>query len=149
MANLTRFDPFRDLTAMEPWRNLEDFFSDFSLRPLADKVQTEPRIRMDVTEAQDHYAVKAEIPGMRKEDITVSIDGNQVTLSAEIRQEKEQKKDEKVVRRERFYGRQTRSFSLAHDIDESASSAHYEDGVLNLKLVKKAGTNGSRTLAIQ
>ena len=97
MANLTRFDPFRDLTAMEPWRNLEDFFSDFSLRPLADKVQTEPRIRMDVTEAQDHYAVKAEIPGMRKEDITVSIDGNQVTISAEVRQEKEEKKDEQIV----------------------------------------------------
>ncbi|MAK56800.1 MAG: heat-shock protein Hsp20 [Pusillimonas sp.] len=149
MANLTRFDPFRDLSTMEPWRNLEEFFNDFSLRPLADKVQAEPRIRMDVTEAQDHYAVKAEMPGLRKEDITVSIDGNQVSISAETKREKEDKKDEKVVRRERFYGRQMRSFSLAHDIDESASSAHYEDGVLNLKLVKKAGTNGSRTLAVQ
>ncbi|MBC7204540.1 MAG: Hsp20/alpha crystallin family protein [Pusillimonas sp.] len=149
MANLTRFDPFRDLTTTEPWRNLEEFFNDFSLRPLADKVQAEPRIRMDVAESEDHYAVKAEIPGVRKEDISVSIDGNQVTISAEMRQEKEDKKDEKVVRRERFYGRQMRSFSLAHDIDESASSARYEDGVLNLKLVKKAGTNGSRTLAIE
>jgi HSP20 family protein len=138
MANLTRFDPFRDLTLTEPWRNLEEFFNDFSLRPLADKVQAEPRIRMDVAESEDHYAVKAEIPGVRKEDISVSIDGNQVTISAETRLEKEDKK-----------GRQMRSFSLAHDIDESASSARYEDGVLNLKLVKKAGTNGSRTLAIE
>ncbi|MAO51084.1 MAG: hypothetical protein CML16_09425 [Pusillimonas sp.] len=54
-----------------------------------------------------------------------------------------------MVRRERFYGRRMRSFSLAHGIDESASLAHYQDGVLNLKRVKKAGTNGVRSLVIQ
>jgi HSP20 family protein len=102
---------------------------------------------MDVREDDKSYTVHAEIPGVKKEDIHVTIVGNQVSISAETRQEKEVKEGEKVLRSERYYGKVSRSFSVASDIDESASQAKYNDGVLELVLPKKAAT-ASRRLTI-
>lgn len=93
MSNkLTTLDPFRDISRFEPFRNLESFFNDFRLKPALQSFEAEPMIRMDVTEADDSYTVRAEIPGVRKEDIQVSIDANTVSVSAEIKHEKEEKK---------------------------------------------------------
>lgn len=149
MANkLTPISSFNDLARFEPFRNLETFFNDFRFRPCLQTFDAEPAIRMDVAESDDAYRIKAEIPGVKKDDIKVSIDGNQVSISAQVRQEKEEKKDEKVVRRERYFGEQMRSFTLAHDIDQGKASARYRDGVLELTLPKKAGGNGAKTLSI-
>lgn len=118
------------------------------MRPGMVNVQAEPRIRMDGSESDAAYTVRAEVPGVKKEDIKVSIDGNMVTISAETRHEKEEKSGEKIVRRERYYGQQSRSFSLGQDIDDAKSSARYSDGILELTLPKKAGASGVKQLTI-
>jgi len=103
-----------------------------------------PQIRIDVSEADGNYLVKADIPGVRKEDIDVRVDGNQVTISAEIKQDKEEKKDGRVLRSERRYGYASRSFMLDADVDQAHVDAKYANGVLELKLPKKAASAGKR-----
>jgi HSP20 family protein len=82
--------------------------------------------------------------GVKKEDINVEIEGNQVTLHAEVKRETEAKEGEKVLRSERYYGNVYRSFTLPHELDETASVATYKDGVLELKLVRKATVTGRK-----
>lgn len=83
--------------------------------------------------------VRADIPGVKKEDIKVNVDGNVVSISAEVKQEKEEKEGERVIRSERYRGEVSRSFSLGQDVDEGAAQAKYADGVLELTLPKKSG----------
>ena len=106
-----------------------------------------PQIKIDLSEHDDSYLVKAEIPGVKKEDIDVRIDRNQVTISAEVKQEKEEKKEGRVLRSERQYGFASRSFALASDIEDAKADAKYQNGVLELRLPKKA-TSSSRKLSI-
>ncbi|HTQ73304.1 MAG TPA: Hsp20/alpha crystallin family protein [Burkholderiales bacterium] len=141
MANITRFDPFEELARFQPLVNFDDLLKGFRVRPWVGEGDFEPRIKVDVSEADAAYSVKAEIPGVRKEDIHVAIEGNQVSIEAELKKEKEEKKGEKLVRCERYYGKQSRSFTLGHDIDAGKAEAKYADGVLELKLPKKS--NGS------
>ena len=108
-----------------------------------------PQIRIDVSEKDDAYLVKADIPGVKKEDINVRVEGNVVQIDAEVRQEKESRGNgDKLLRSERYYGSVSRTFSLGQDVDDQKAQARYADGVLNLELPKKAGA-GSRKLAIQ
>lgn len=148
MANkLTRFDPFRDVTRFEPFRGFEDFVKDFRLRPAWSEFD-EPHIKVDVSETDQSYMVTAEIPGVKKEDIKIDIDGNQVSISAETKKETEEKTGETVVRSERYYGQQYRSFTLANEIDDAKAEAKYRDGVLELTLPKKKGGSGARKLTV-
>lgn len=133
MANVTRFDPFQ-ISGFDP---LDDVFKGF-FRPVRIEGAPDVQIKMDVKEDDKGYTVHAEIPGVKKEDIHVTIDGNQVSISAEVKQEKEVKEGEKVLRSERYYGKVARSFTVANDIDDAASQAKYADGVLELALPKKA-----------
>ena len=137
MANITRFDPFGDLVRFDPFGTLDEFWRVPRARALWKGFPEEPEIKVDVTEDDKTYRVKADIPGVKKEDIHVSIDGSQVSLSAEVKSEKEEKKGETVVRSERYYGKQYRSFSLAHEVDQGKAEAKYQDGVLELTLPKK------------
>ena len=137
--NLTRLDPFAELTRFNPFG--DDFFKGFTLRPVFQGMEGEPQIRLDVSEDDKTYTIKAEIPGVNKEDIKVSVDGNQVSISAEVKKEKEEKEGKKVIRSERYYGSVSRSFSLAQDVDQASAHAKYSDGVLELTLPKKAGTS--------
>lgn len=139
MANITRFDPFSERARFDPFRDMNDFFQGFMLHPVTRDLGVELQIKLDVAEDDKAYTVKALIPGVKKEDIQVSIDGNQVSISAEVKREKEEKEGKKLVRSERYYGRQFRSFTLGHDIDEAKAEAEYSDGVLKLTLPKKAG----------
>lgn len=139
MPNITRFDPLSDLARFEPFS--DDFFRGFTLRPVLRQTEIEPQMRLDVTDDEKAYTVKAEIPGVKKEDIKVSIDGNQVSISAEIKKDKEEKKGEKVVRCERYYGSIARSFTLDQEVDQGTAQARYSDGVLELTLPKKSGTS--------
>lgn len=145
--NLTRFDPFSDITRFDPFRNIEDLFSDFPMLPFRRTVGATPRIRLDVSEDDQNYLVKADIPGVNKDDIKVAIEGNQVSVSAEIKEEKEAAESGTLCR-ERHYGQQYRSFTLPQDVDDAKAQAKYENGVLQLTLPKKAGT-GRRQLTIQ
>ena len=138
MANITRYDPFREITRFDPFRNFDDLFKGFLVRPVSREL--EPEIKMDVSEDDKAYTIRAEIPGVKKEDIKVSVDGNQVSISAEVKKEKEEKEGRKVVHSERYYGKAYRSFTLDHDVDPDAAKAKYSDGVLELTLPKKKGT---------
>lgn len=147
MANLTRYDPL-NLARIDPFGDIDELFKGFFVRPALLEGQPQMQIKMDVKEDDNAYTVHADIPGVKKEDIHVSIEGNQVSISAESKMEKEEKKGEKVIRSERYCGKVARSFSLAHDVDDGKAQAKYSDGVLELTLPKKP-TNSARTLAIQ
>jgi HSP20 family protein len=131
MANLTRLDPLNEL--------VDDLFKGFFVRPVAFEGRGEaPRMKVDVAEKNGAYTVTAELPGVRKEDIQVTIDGAQVTLSAEVKREKEVQQDERILHTERSFGKVTRSFSLPQELDEAKAEAKFRDGVLELTLPKKA-----------
>jgi HSP20 family protein len=107
------------------------------------------KMKIDVSEQDNAYEVKADIPGVKKEDINVRIDGNVVQIDAEVKREKETKGNGgKVLRSERYYGTVSRTFSLADDVDESKADAKYADGVLTLQLPKKA-TTAARKVTVQ
>src|SRR3972149_2265380 len=97
MARLTLFDPFRPVSRFEPFKAMEEFFPELRMRPWSRGMEVEPQIRMDVSEDDKAYTVIAEIPGVKKDDIQVSIDGNQVAVSAELEQQKEEKKGETLL----------------------------------------------------
>jgi len=147
MANLTRYDPF-NLARLDPFGDIDDLFKGFFVRPVLFEGQPQMQIKMDLKEDDKAYTVHADIPGVKKEEIHVSIEGNQVSISAETKIEKEEKKGEKVLRSERYVGKVARSFTLAHDVDEAGAQAKYSDGVLELTLPKKAVT-AAKKLAIQ
>ncbi len=133
MANVTRFDPFNDL--------VDDFFKGFLVRPVAyenGRGEALPRMKVDVAEKNGAYLVTAELPGVKKEDIQITIDGAQVTLAAEVRRENAAAQDERVLHTERVYGKVSRSFTLPQELDEAKAEAKFRDGVLELTLPKKA-----------
>jgi HSP20 family protein len=140
MSNLTRYDPF----SMEP---VSDMFHGL-FRPLRGMISSDDApladMKIDVTESDASYQVKAELPGVDKKDIDVKIDGNLVSINAKVERNKETKEGERVIRRERYSGAISRSFSLACDIDEASSAAQYQDGVLSLTLAKKAQSEKKR-----
>ena len=139
MNHLTTYDPFAE-------SGIDDLFRGF-FRPV--RVEKTPAsIKMDVTEQNGAYLVKAEIPGVGKEDIQVSIEGNQVTIGAEVKREKDVKDGERVLRSERYFGSVYRGFTLPVEVDEAASEAKYENGVLQLKLAKKPANTG-RKITVQ
>lgn len=127
----------------------DDPFSGMFLRPMRFDADALPdlKIKLDVAESGDAYQVAADMPGVKKEDIKVSVDGNVVRISAESKKETEEKKGDQVLRSERYYGMLERSFTLDSDIDEGKVEAKYADGVLKLKLPKKAAT-AARRIAI-
>ncbi|HEY0877068.1 MAG TPA: Hsp20/alpha crystallin family protein [Zeimonas sp.] len=138
MTRLSVYDPFADV--------FPELFRGF-LQP-ATRSGGESggalEIRLDVKEANGEYKVQAEMPGVKKDDIQVQIDGNRVSISAEVKRESEEKQGERVLRSERYYGSIGRSFQLASEIDESAASARFEDGVLTLTLPKKQAPASKR-----
>lgn len=140
MTNIARFDPFNEL---------DDLFKGFLVRPMRfdGDLPEKMSIKVDVTKTDDTYTVKAEMPGVKKEDISISMDGNLVTIAGEVKKESEEKKGQEVIRSERYYGRVSRSFTLPQEIDEAKSKATYADGVLQLLLVTKAQT-GSKKLTV-
>ena len=131
----------------------DDFFKDFApgfyVRPLhGDGLPTPSQIKIDVKEDDAAYTVHAEVPGVPKEDINVSIDGNVVSLRAEVRQHDQKKDGEKLLRSERYYGAVARSFQLPVEVDAAQARARYDNGVLVLTLPKKQG-NKTQRLAIE
>lgn len=130
----------------------DDFFKDvtpgFFIKPLHGDPLPQS-IKVDVKENGDGYTLQAELPGVDRDDIHVTIDGNVVTLRAEVKQLDAQTSDEKVLRSERYFGSVARSFQLPADIDDSRAKAKYDAGVLTLTLPKKVGGNGGQRLRVE
>ena len=140
MNALQVYGPFADA-------GFDDLIRGF-LKPVREARDAAAPIKVDVTEKPEAFVVHAEIPGVAKEGIQVTIEGNQVTIAAEVKRESEQKEGDRVLRSERYYGAVYRSFVLPVELDETASQAKYEGGVLELTLAKKAQVAG-RKLTIQ
>lgn len=130
------------MSSLVPRSIFDDLFKDFApafyVRPLHGDALPDPsKIKIDVKEDDATYTVHAEIPGVAKDDIQVSVEGNVVSLRAEVQQKDEKKEGEKVLRSERYYGAVERSFQLPADVDAAQAKAKYDNGVLTLTLPKK------------
>jgi HSP20 family protein len=137
MNELMSFDPFAPSPIEDTLRNM--------MRPWRlETVERAPTMRIDLSETDKDYQIKAEIPGVNKADIDVRIEGNQVTLSAEVRKEKQEKEEGRVLRSERSYGYASRSFSLGCPLDDAKAEARYDNGVLSLTIPKKAEAAGRK-----
>ena len=137
MANIVRFNPFDD--------TIDDLFRGFFVRPVGlDGPVAAAQLRVDVSENDGAYVLRAEIPGVKKEDINVTIDGDTVAISAEVKQEKDVKEGERVLRSERHYGKVYRAFTLGQAVEEAGANARYANGVLELTLPKKAAVQAKR-----
>ena len=137
MTNLVTYDPFVDT-------GLDELFRGFFAPVRVEGARAPMMIKMDVTETPDGYMIHAEIPGVKKEDINVEIEGNQVTITAETRREWEKKDGDKMLRSERYFGDVYRSFTLPAEVNDAKSEAKYHDGVLELKLVRKSPVAGKK-----
>lgn len=147
MNTLTRFNPFRSLSRLDPVAGADDLFRSLGLRTSWPTFDAVPDIRLDVHEDDKAYRVKAEIPGVDKNDIDLSIDGNQIAISAEIKREAKKKEGEREICSERYYGKVYRAFSTPTDVDSTKAEAKYDNGVLTLTLPKKSNGH-SRKVAI-
>ncbi len=137
MANLARFNVIDN--------TLDELMRGFFVRPMNFESQAAAaQLRVDVSENEAGYTVHAELPGVKKDDIQIAIDGNRVEITAEVKNEKEVKEGEKTLRTERYYGKVYRAFALDQDIDDAATEARYSDGILELKLPKKTSAKAKR-----
>ncbi|HEX5685289.1 MAG TPA: Hsp20/alpha crystallin family protein [Ideonella sp.] len=139
MSTLTRIEPIDQM--------LPELFRRF-VRPATFEKDTPADIRIDVTESDKAYQVRAEIPGAKREDIRVVVDGNYVSITAQVHKEKEESTDSRLLLKETYVGNLSRGFSLASDIDEKRVVARLEDGILKLTLPKREG-GGSRRIEVQ
>ncbi|MGJ7918490.1 Hsp20/alpha crystallin family protein [Massilia sp. LXY-6] len=104
--------------------------------------------RLNVSENEKAFEVQAELPGVKKEDVKVSIDGQRVTIEGECQQANEQREGEQVVYSERSTRRYQRSFTLSSEVDDAGAQARLENGILMLTLPKKQG-GAAKRLTIQ
>ena len=138
MGDIARFNPFRSLSRLSPFgREMGGKFKGFFLTPKPFDSVSEAQIQIDISEDEKTFKIRAEMPGFDKDDINISVNGDRVSISAELKKERNEKRGDKVIHRECYYGRQYRSFTLPQAADETNTKARYEDGVLNLELTKK------------
>ncbi|HEY9024385.1 MAG TPA: Hsp20/alpha crystallin family protein [Burkholderiaceae bacterium] len=139
MNALTAYERMDDLLSSA----LPDFLRRSLLRDLPmGRIASD--MKLDVRETDKAYLVKAQIPGAKKEDVQVKIDGNFVSISAEVKEEKSSKDDKaRSLTQELYYGTMSRGFSLAYEIDEKEAQASFEQGVLSLTLPKRSETSGT------
>ena len=137
MASITRYSPFDEA--------FDDLFRGFLVRPVSyEHPAGVAQFRVDVSENENAYALRAELPGVKKEDINVTIDGDTVAISAEVKSEKDVKNGDRVLRSERYYGKVYRAFTLGQAVEEVGTQAKYANGVLELTLPKKAAVQANR-----
>ncbi len=146
-ANLKTYEPLAEFVRANPFMDLISL-TDYPGRRIGGALRVEPEIRMDVKEGTDAYHVKAEIPGVKKEDIRIVVEGNMVSISAEVRRFNETGTAQTVLCSELVEGKVARSFTLPVDIDDAKAEAKYENGILELTLPKKAGAS-TRTLPVR
>jgi len=137
MANLTRYSPLGD--------TFDELFRGFFVRPVGYEGNAAAApFPVDVAENDKAYVLRGDLPGVKKDDINITVDGDTVAITAEVKNEKEVKNGERVLRTERQYGKVYRAFTLGQAVDEAAVQAKYADGVLELTLPKKAAAQAKR-----
>ena len=136
MTSITRFNPFDEA--------IDDLFRGYFVHPASHDGPVAAQFRVDVSENDQAYTLRAEIPGVKKEDINVTIDGDTVAIGAEVKNEKDVKDGDRILRTERHYGKIYRAFTLGQSVDETSAAAKYVDGVLELTLPKKAAVQAKR-----
>src|SRR5215467_429956 len=142
MANaLTRRDPFGSL--------FDEFFTDFFARGGAPALRSGDlpstvRARMDVIDKNDQFEVLVDLPGVKKDDIQVTIEGSRVAITAESKSEKEEKDGDRVLHSERYAASYARTFELPAEVTEQGAEASFENGVLKLALPKRATVTSKR-----
>lgn len=146
--NIARYEPMSDMIRSGMFPDIGNLFREFSLSPVMRGMEMEPRMKIDIEEDDQNYLVKAEVPGVKKEDISVDISGNAVSIRADVKEERTDQKSGNMLRSERYFGEQMRTFTLPQDVDESKAQAKYENGILSLTLPKKQG-GASKKLTIQ
>ena len=127
---------------------LNDFFGDrrtqgYFVSPLHGE-GVASSFKVDIKDTDKAYVFHAEIPGVKKEDLNLTVDGSTVTIAAEIKQHDQKTEDGQGVRSERYFGAVSRSFQLPVDVDQEHAEASYENGVLELTLPKKITIAGKR-----
>jgi HSP20 family protein len=136
MSNLTRWDPFRELWSV---RNMMDRMMDRWLEPTwsltTDWQPASWDLALDVAETEDHYVVKASLPGMDPDDLEITYNNNLLTIKGEVKEEKDVD-EQRYHLRERRYGTFSRSITLPATVKADAIEASYETGVLTLRLPK-------------
>lgn len=142
-GNITRFDPLSEFARLTPLRSIDEFFRELAPRGAMRDMQ-EPTLAVEVKENDQAYTVRAEIPGVKKEDIKVDLHGNRVSIGAEIKRESQQKEGDRILRSELYYGQVQRALVLDHEIDDTKAEAKYNDGVLELTLPKRANAGGTK-----
>lgn len=143
MSSLSRWNPIWSLQRLGPLVDFDDFFQGAFPGSMLRDVQASPEIRIDINEDEKNYFVSAEIPGVKKEDIDVSIDGNRVTVQAEVKRG-QTREGEKEFYSERYLGKSYRAFSVPQEIDGDKCQARYDDGILHLTLPKKPNGQSKR-----
>ena len=120
-------------------RSIERIFDDgFFDRPAASGAEVAQRSpALDVAETEGGYSVSLDLPGVAKEAVKIAIDGRRVSVSAQTQREETKKDGERVIYRERSSASFARSFTLPEEIDQEASQAKLDNGVLALTLAKK------------
>ncbi len=133
--NLVRFNPARDLWRMRD--DMDRLFNLFMSRPMEgeDVAEADWSPRVDISENGNGYIVKAELPGMSKDDIKITLQDDVLTIRGKKKDERESK-DKSVHMCERRYGNFVRSFRLPTAVDNNKIDAGFKDGVLNLTLPK-------------
>lgn len=145
--NIARYNPMSDLARPGVFPGIEELIRDFALAPMLRGMEQAPRMKVDIEENDKAYIVRAEVPGTKKEDIQISIDRNLMSIRADITEEKREEKSN-MIRSERVFGEEFRTFALPQEVDESKAEAKYDNGVLTLTLPKKSGAGG-RKLTVQ
>ena len=140
--NLTRWEPLNEIESL-----MDRLLNWQLLRPQSSLSVMAQSPRLDIIEADDGYVFKVDVPGMEKQDLTVSVEGNMLTIAGERKLEREDSKP-KFFRVERLYGRFSRCFSLPDDADAGSVHAHCEKGVLTVEVVRKDGVHPSQATAI-
>jgi HSP20 family protein len=154
MKMLTNMSPVWALSHRSLSPNLMgDMFDDFDrivdgfLQPsLKNTVRFQPSC--DIRETKDHYVVSMDMPGVKKDDVKIEIQSNQLLISGERRYSSKEEVGESTLRHERAYGKFERTFTLPSTINAEKIEAHYEDGVLSVALPKVEVATG-RTIEIQ
>ncbi len=137
--HMTRSNPRSDMVrsgAFPDIGNIGSFLRDFSLAPVLRELEQAPRMKVDIEENDQAYILKADVPGAEREDLTVTITGNSVSILADVEQDRTDQQGN-MLRSERIYGEEFRTFTLPQEIDESKAEAKLENGVLVLTLPKK------------
>ncbi|HEY9037098.1 MAG TPA: Hsp20/alpha crystallin family protein [Pseudomonadales bacterium] len=136
MNLIKRDNPFGGL---DPLFDTDSFFNDFFWpvrKAGAEDVAALVAPRLDIHEQDNAYVVTTDLPGLNKDDIHLSVDDGVLTIKAETKKESDEKKEGKVIRRERHYGSYLRRLSLGNDVKQTDVDAEFKDGVLTITIPK-------------